>query len=647
MISVLVFSAIVSCSKDSTSPSEITNPTNLQLVMVENDIVKLTWQDNSDNEIKFFIDRKIGEYDWYENYGEVEANITAFTDEIQTNSNIIYSYKVRSFDGENYSEYSIVISWFSDYSTPYNLQIEQIEQDSLRISWYDNSIGEEGFRVDRKIGNESWNDHYREIPPNLTFFIDYNPTLYDTCYYRVYAFSGNTYSNYTQNNYTPVLLAPSNLEIEPLSGNMAKLTWNDNSEGEEGYIVHKMIEEGNWDSVTIAANSVEWIDNNVTPGILNYYKICSFIGNFYSPYIEININTLPSPSNLNANVVDEIKIYLTWDDNSNYEEGFLIYRKAENEEYELLETLNENTISYIDENVENLVTYYYQICGFIQTNCTAFSNEVNSTCYQGFLLVPDNYPSIQSAIDASVNYDIVLVKPGTYYENINYNGKLINVTSLFTIINNYDYVDQTIINGNDQGSVVSFINNESPLSVLQGFTITNGNGTQDGNWAYGGGIYCNNSSNPTIKNVLIINNGCNCGGGIYISTQSNPYLENITITDNYAQWGDGIFFDSNFPQQGSATILNCIIWSEVYFSGSFGGELSADYSDINYYSVNGDGNINEDPQFVNTYTGNYRLNINSPCIDAGNPDSQYNDPDGSRNDMGAFGGTNGNWQKNN
>jgi hypothetical protein len=34
--------------------------------------------------------------------------------------------------------------------------------------------------------------------------------------------------------------------------------------------------------------------------------------------------------------------------------------------------------------------------------------------------------------------------------------------------------------------------------------------------------------------------------------------------------------------------------------------------------------------------GDYRLTSESPCIDAGNPDIKFNDPDETRNDMGAF-----------
>jgi len=39
---------------------------------------------------------------------------------------------------------------------------------------------------------------------------------------------------------------------------------------------------------------------------------------------------------------------------------------------------------------------------------------------------------------------------------------------------------------------------------------------------------------------------------------------------------------------------------------------------------------------VDPDAGDYSLAETSPCIDAGNPDPQFNDPDGTRNDMGAL-----------
>jgi len=64
------------------------------------------------------------------------------------------------------------------------------------------------------------------------------------------------------------------------------------------------------------------------------------------------------------------------------------------------------------------------------------------------------------------------------------------------------------------------------------------------------------------------------------------------------------------------------------------------YSDIEDETLAGlSGNIFAPPSFANAETGDYHLAAGSPCIDAGHPDPAYNDGDGSRCDMGAFGGT--------
>jgi len=54
-------------------------------------------------------------------------------------------------------------------------------------------------------------------------------------------------------------------------------------------------------------------------------------------------------------------------------------------------------------------------------------------------------------------------------------------------------------------------------------------------------------------------------------------------------------------------------------------------------------NLSENPDFAAWSSNDFSLLSGSPCIDAGNPSSEFNDPDGTRNDMGAFGGSYGDW----
>jgi len=130
--------------------------------------------------------------------------------------------------------------------------------------------------------------------------------------------------------------------------------------------------------------------------------------------------------------------------------------------------------------------------------------------------VPDDYSTIQGAIDAVSNGDSVVVRPGTYHENINFAGKKITVKSELG-------PQVTTIDGNQSGSVVSFTNGETIDSVIDGFTITNGS-----SFSYAGGIHCDSSS-PLITNNIIVNNSGENGG--IRAEQMGPY-DSITVTNN-------------------------------------------------------------------------------------------------------------------
>ncbi len=195
-----------------------------------------------------------------------------------------------------------------------------------------------------------------------------------------------------------------------------------------------------------------------------------------------------------------------------------------------------------------------EVCDGIDNNC---DDLVDDTC----LKVPEDYLTIQAAIDAAMSNGIIFVNDGTYYENIDYKGKAVTLLSINGAAN-------TIIDGGGNGTVVIFGAGESSGAVLDGFTITNGN------TVFAGGIYISGSS-PIIKNCIITNNtaASEGGGGIYCINSSYPAIMDCTISNNTANtFGAGIYIKDSSP-----TITGCTIDSNAN-NGYDGGGIYCEAS---------------------------------------------------------------------
>ena len=172
--------------------------------------------------------------------------------------------------------------------------------------------------------------------------------------------------------------------------------------------------------------------------------------------------------------------------------------------------------------------------------------------------VPGDYPTIQEAIDAAVDGDLVLVEPDLYVENIDFLGKAITVQGTGdvadTILNG---VDLTL--GSTHGCVVTFVSGEGADSVLDGFTITAGTGFQTVSTAgidttLGGGIFCSEAS-PTIRNCVICDNFAIAGGGIWLF-DSAAQIEDTVIEENDATFGGGV---RTTGESADPLLLRCTI----------------------------------------------------------------------------------------
>ncbi|MEO0078691.1 MAG: right-handed parallel beta-helix repeat-containing protein, partial [candidate division WOR-3 bacterium] len=270
-----------------------------------------------------------------------------------------------------------------------------------------------------------------------------------------------------------------------------------------------------------------------------------------------------------------------------------------------------------------------------------------SALFADIIHVPGQYPTIQQGIDAARAGDIVLVAPGHYREEI--------VLKASVIVRGAGDGRSIIDGQGDAGDVVRAIGNAiGPDTKLEGFTITGAHNS--GGMPGGGGVFCNSGARPDIGNCRIEGNDC----GIALWNGSTAYIHNCVVANNTY---DGIstgagatvvnntihgnrigFYD--YSGYGPVFMNNIVTGSTLFgvYGPSGGTPPQLTYNDVwgnatNYQQATpGVGSISRDPMYRDTASGDYHLQPGSPCIDSGNPAAQYNDPDGSRNDMGAYGG---------
>jgi nitrous oxidase accessory protein NosD len=233
---------------------------------------------------------------------------------------------------------------------------------------------------------------------------------------------------------------------------------------------------------------------------------------------------------------------------------------------------------------------------------------------------PACYTTINSAIFYAQPDDTIKVYPGRYEEAVVIDKNLIllgsgpQVTTIYTPSNN---------NGI---TINSYIN-----ATIVGFTITSPQN----------GIYINADSSCIVRNNIIVGNMLS---GIIIKRSTGA----LTAVNNVISYNarSGIDTESTLGSPCTVSISSNVI----YGNGQYGLILGCSTENISYNDIfantqgnyngcsAGTGDVSLTPLFIDPINGNYALQSTSPCKNAGRLGSADADPDGSRNDMGAYGG---------
>ncbi len=184
------------------------------------------------------------------------------------------------------------------------------------------------------------------------------------------------------------------------------------------------------------------------------------------------------------------------------------------------------------------------------------------------LLVPGQFTTIQSAIDAAVAGDRVLVAPGVYPERLRTFGKAI-------VLESTSDAEQTVVDGASAGSVLRCVDGETSATMFVGLTFRNGAAP------IGAGVYANSAS-PTFRGCIFEANIASDRGGGVAGVNARMTFENCVFRDCRAtERGGAVYLLIN----SDTAFVNCSFTgnearnrNETSYGGAVAAESASDVS---------------------------------------------------------------------
>ncbi len=182
-----------------------------------------------------------------------------------------------------------------------------------------------------------------------------------------------------------VVNSPSNLTLVSNNPGVVAFSWTDNSTNEDGFVVERSTNDPSNFVVldTLTANTTNFVDSTVLSNTAYYYRVKAFNSINYSYYSDtLNVTTVIVPINAPTDLAGSLHPQfgvpvLTWVDNSDNEDGFVIEKRstAVGSTFEVVDTVAQDSTSYMDVNVSDSTSYLYRVYAFNKDTVSQYSNE--------------------------------------------------------------------------------------------------------------------------------------------------------------------------------------------------------------------------------------------------------------------------------
>ncbi|MDX9695496.1 MAG: SUMF1/EgtB/PvdO family nonheme iron enzyme [Bacteroidales bacterium] len=345
-------------------------PTNLQLTQNNVYTYSLNWTDNSNDEQGFKIERKIDDGV----YSEIAITTSnTFIDSTISKKGLgsVY-YQVKSFADIYNSDYASN-SYAINFPAPYNLTYTKVNITTIKLDWLETSNGEDGFKIDKKVGVSDWIIGYATVGENIKTWTDSIAEINESLQFKVYGYKGlNTSGSIETAVISNQFPAPTNLNITQTSLTTATITFTDNCKGEDKFeIERKLSTETTYTTIANISgsdtSSKSWIDSTTVPNLIYDYRVRGVKDSDASLYVSKLdfFNEFKAPINLNYSRLAYNDIKLDWSEFNDGEHGFKIDLKIGTSEWILnYIILGENITNWIEQDIDTSETYYFRVSSY-------------------------------------------------------------------------------------------------------------------------------------------------------------------------------------------------------------------------------------------------------------------------------------------
>ena len=375
--------------------------------------IRITWQDNANNEIEYKVERCVGQNcaSGFAAITFLTANTTAFEDEDDLGFGAVvtgayYGYRVTASNGTGDSRPSDVInvSTFTP-ETPVDLVATTTSNSTIALTFSDKSDNEFSFRVERCSGDPTCTNFtpLTTLVAGATGYTDGSVVVDQVYRYRVVAVNpvGESPASGISNADTYLPAAPSTIVAATQSSTQVGLSWNDNASNEAGYRVERCADITCASPVLAAilpANTTSFQDVGVAPESSICYRVVAenVVGKSAYSAVSCASTMLPLvPTSLASSILSSSALRLTWTDNASDEDGYRLERCIGSgcTGFAQLTALAPNSTSYDDFGLATNTDYRYRLRAY---------NGAGNTAYTVVVVAKIALPTAPSALAATV-----------------------------------------------------------------------------------------------------------------------------------------------------------------------------------------------------------------------------------------------------